>query len=44
MPPPKKPKFEVTPVVMLGCGVAMFAWMFLMGFIMLGLKMSAGSQ
>ncbi|WP_395088330.1 hypothetical protein [Armatimonas sp.] len=44
MQKPKKPPFEVTPTVMLGCCVAMFAWMFLMGILMMSLKMGAGSQ
>jgi hypothetical protein len=44
MPPPKKPTFEPTPALVVGCSVAMLLWMGLMGVILIGLKMSAGSQ
>jgi hypothetical protein len=40
----EKPKFEPTPAITIGCTIAMIGWMFLMGIIMLGLKMGAGSQ
>ena len=44
MQKPSKPKFEVTPTVMMGCSIGMVVWLLLMGVIMVALKMGAGSS
>jgi len=41
--PSKKPPFEVTPTLLVGCMVGMSLWLVLAGILIVSLKMGAGS-